>query len=181
MDDETGWDDVLTSGWHAGVRDAVVSRVEHGARGRHGLLVRTLSDPDVARYAWVEDLHQRVLVAIRDETGADLDELGSQAAWACYEDVWERLRRRWERGGRLARVPLGSESEVVHLVQSLPVGAAEAAGADVSTQPPDPLWLRGRLLVDVTGLRLHLDGPGAGDDDLRILVGLIIGACGRGP
>ncbi|MFA9429273.1 hypothetical protein [Egicoccus sp. AB-alg2] len=179
MDDETGWNDVLTGGWHAGVRDAVVTRVERLSQCRHGQLVRTLSDLEAARYAWVEDLHRLVVVAIRDETGADLDELGSQAAWACYEDVWERLRVRWSRGGRLARVPLGAEPEVVRLLQSLPVAAAEAAGTDVSTCPPDPLWLGGRLLVDLEGLRAHLDGPARGDDDLRILVGLITGACRR--
>ncbi|GGI07209.1 hypothetical protein [Egicoccus halophilus] len=178
MDDDSGWNDLLVGGWHAGVRDAVVVRVERASVGHHGELVRTLSDPDGARYAWVESLHRRVLGAIRAETGADLDELGSQAAWACYEDVWERLRVRWGRGGRLARVPLGGEPDVVRLLHSLPPSAAEAAGADISCEPPDPLWLHGRLLVDLEGLAGHV-AASPDDTDLRILAGLLRGACRR--
>lgn len=176
MDDETGWNDVLVGGWHAGVRDAVVARVEQATFGRRGQLVRTLSDPDAARYAWVEALHARVVLAIREETGADLDALGSQAAWACYEDVWDRLRMRWGRGGRLARVRLGSEPATVRLLAALPVAAAEAAGADVSTEPPDPLWLDGRLLVDVEGLQAYARLAST-DDGVRDTTERIVAAC----
>lgn len=178
VDDESGWNDVLVGGWHAGVRDAVVARVEQRTAGRHGQLVRTLCDPDTARFAWVEQLHQHVVAAIRDETGADLDALGSQAAWACYEQVWERLRVRWGRGGRLVRVPLGAEPAVVGLVQRLPVGAAEAAGADVSGPVADPLWVEGRLLIDLAGLRAWARSHAATPPSVG-LVTAIAAACGR--
>lgn len=176
MDDESGWNDVLVGGWHAGVRDAVVVRVERQTFGHHGQLVRTLRDPETARFAWVEVLHRQVVAAIRDETGADLDALGSQAAWACYEQVWERLRTRWARGGRLARVPLGGEPDVVDRLRRLPVPAAEAAGADVSGRVPDPLWVDGRLLVDVHGLRAYVHASDA-SAEVRTLVAAILAAC----
>lgn len=177
MDDDSGWNDVLVGGWHAGVRDAVVVRVERQTLGRHGQLVRTLRDPDEARYAWVEILHRDVLDAIRAETGADLDALGSQAAWACYEQVWDRLRTRWGRGGRLTRVPLGREPSVVTLLQQLPTATAEAAGADVSGPVPDPLWVDGRLLVDVHGLRAHVQAAGATTQVRRVAAAILV-ACG---
>ncbi|MFA9445729.1 hypothetical protein [Egicoccus sp. AB-alg6-2] len=179
MDDESGWNDVLVGGWHAGVRDAVVLRVERATGGRHGQLVRTLADPDGARYAWTESLHALIVAAIRDETGADLDALGSQAAWSCYEQVWDRLALRWGNGGRLCRVPIGAEPDVVRLLEGLPVAAAEAAGADAGTDPPDPLWLRGRLLVDLEGLQQYLAGRDPHDES-RITAGLIARACARG-
>lgn len=177
MDDESGWNELLIGGWSAGVRDAVVARVEAATAGRHGQLVRTLSDPDAARYAWTEALHEAVVAGIRDETGADLDALGSQAAWACYEQVWDRLRTRWGRGGRLARVPLGAEPAVVALLHELPSTAAEAAGADVAVHPPDPLWLHGRLLIDLDGLVRHAAAVGG---DVRITAGRIARACRPG-
>jgi hypothetical protein len=176
VDDDSGWNDVLVGGWHAGVRDAVVVRVERRTFGRHGQLVRTLHDPEAARFAWVEILHRHVVAAIREETGADLDALGSQAAWACYEQVWDGLRTRWADGGRLARVPLGREPVVVNLLMQLPAAAAEAAGADVSGQVADPLWVDGRLLVDVHGLRAHVHASAA-DADVRTVIARILAAC----
>ena len=176
VDDESGWHDVLVGGWHAGVRDAVVRRVERMATGHRGQLVRTLHDPDAARYAWVEELHRDVVAAIRDETGADLDSLGSQAAWACYEQVWDRLRTRWGRGGPLTRVPLGNEPTVVALLHRLPTGLAEAAGAEVSGHLADPLWVGGRLLVDLDGLRTAAaDAPA----EVRAVIASLVAACGR--
>ena len=156
MDDSSGWNEVLLGVWHQGVRDAVVARIEAATIGRRGWLVRVFATPDAARADWTETVHAVVLAAIRDETGADLDELGSQAAWECYEQVWECLRERWGDGGDLATVRLGAEPEVTRLMSSLPAEAAACAGADVTTATPDPLWLRGRLRVDAQGLGAYL-------------------------
>jgi hypothetical protein len=152
-DDGTGWNEVLVGGWSDAVRRAVVRRVERLAVGWRGPLVRTLADEDGVDGAWTETLHRTVLHAIAEETGADLDELGSQAAWACYDEVWAALAERWGDGGELAVVPLGAEPLVSSLIAGLPPEAAAAAGADVRGTTPDPLWVRGRLRVDVEGLR----------------------------
>jgi hypothetical protein len=155
-DDGTGWNEVLVGGWTAEVRDAVVTRVERASVGRRGRLVRTLADPDRVPAGWVEELHRLVLAAIAVETGADLDALGSQAAWACYDDVWAELTARWAEGGVLRRVPLGGEPAAVRLLQHLPPDVAEHAGAVRREAHCDPLWLRGRLRVDVDGLWAYL-------------------------
>jgi hypothetical protein len=152
-DDGTGWNEVLVGGWSDAVRDAVVARVERLTVGWRGPLVRTLADEEGVDGDWTEALHRTVLHAITAETGADLDDLGSQAAWACYDDVWAALAGRWGDGGELAIVPLGAEPVVSSLVAGLPPEAAAAAGADVRGPIPDPLWVRGRLRVDVEGLQ----------------------------
>jgi hypothetical protein len=168
-DDGTGWNEVLVGGWTPEVRDAVVERVTRLTVGWRGPLLRALGDPEGAPAAWTETLHQVVVRAIAEETGADLDELGSHAAWACYEEVWQGLVTRWADGGDLATVPLGAEPDVVRLIAGLPPMAAEAAGADVTGQVPDPLWLAGRLRVDVEGLRSLLDRRVlTGADEVRI-------------
>jgi hypothetical protein len=155
-DDGTGWNEMLVGGWTAEVRDAVVARVERASVGRRGRLVRILADPDGVPAAWVEELHRLVLAAIAAETGADLDALGSQAAWACYDHVWAELEERWADGGSLREVPLGGEPAVVRLLRNLPADVAASAGAEVRGSGPDPLWLRGRLLVDIEGLWAYL-------------------------
>lgn len=168
-DDGTGWNEVLVGGWTADVRDAVVRRVEDRTVGWRGPMLRTLVDPEGAPAAWTEALHRVVVAAIAEETGADLDELGSHAAWACYEEVWQGLVSRWDGGGDLAMVPLGQEPAVVALIGALPPLAAQSAGADIRGAVPDPLWLAGRLRVDVAGLRAILaTGALAGADELRI-------------
>jgi hypothetical protein len=151
-DDDTGWTEVLLDSWRPAVRDAVVERVERSTVGRRGMLVRTLASPDDARYAWTEQLHRLVLDAIRDEVGADLEELGSQAAWTCYEDVWSRLARRWADGGPLAAVRRGDEVRARRLIAQLTTSLAEAAAADVATVPPEPLVVAGRVRIDRDGL-----------------------------
>ncbi len=163
MDDESGWNEVLLEVWSEDLRDQVVARIESVAVGRHGWLVRVFSDPEGVAGGLTETVHAVVLAAIRDETGADLEELGSQAAWECYEQVWDNLAQRWSDGGRLAVVPLGIEPDIVRLIRSLPLEGAVAAAADVSGEVWDPMWLRGRLRVDVEGLRayLRLDGDRA--------------------
>lgn len=156
MDDESGWNDILLEVWSERLRDTVIARIERMTVGRRGWLVRVFSDPDGCRADWTETVHALVLAAIRDETGADLDDLGSQAAWECYEQVWDLLAARWADGGTLAVVPLGNEPEVSRLLQQLPAEAAAHAGADVTSPQPDPLWVAGRLRVDVDGLRAYL-------------------------
>jgi hypothetical protein len=181
MDDTTGWDEVLRGSWSDRVRDLVVARIEQATVARRGWLVRVVADPDRVRPELTETVHAVVLAAIRDETGADLEELGSQAAWECYEEVWRELTHRWARGGPLAEVPLGREVEVVRVLHRLPVEAAVAAGADVTRAGIEPLWLAGRLRLDVEGLLAYraLDGgrlPNEVAADLRLLLAAVGGA-----
>jgi hypothetical protein len=180
MDDESGWNEVLLEVWSDDLRDQVVSRIESVAVGRHGWLVRVFSDPEGVAGGLTETVHAIVLAAIRDETGADLEELGSQAAWECYEQVWDRLAERWAEGGDLAVVPLGLEPDIVRLIHRLPLEGAVAAAADVSGDLPDPLWLRGRLRVDLAGLRayLQLDG-GRAPAEVHAAVTAILDRIGR--
>ncbi len=152
VDDDTGWDEVLTGVWGPRVRDAVVARVEEATVGARCLLVHTLTEPADPRAGWVEQLHGLVVEAIRAETGADLDGLGSQAAWATYEEVWDALAARWHDGGSLAAVPLRGEVVAVGCMRALSATVAQAAGMDVGVDPPQPLWLDGRLRVDTEGL-----------------------------
>lgn len=165
MDDDTGWNEVLTGVWGPGVRDAVVARVEAATVGARCLLVCTLRDEQATREGWVEQLHHLVVAAIRDETGADLDALGSQAAWASYEDVWDALAVRWRDGGDLATVALRREVAATACLRELQGLLAQAAGMDVGVDPPQPLWLDGRLRVDADGLARVLDDPGPGGLD----------------
>lgn len=156
MDDESGWHDILLGLWTEDVRDAVVARVEWGTEGRHGWLVRVAANPEGVPGRLTETVHTVVLAAIRDETGANLDQLGSQAAWECYAQVWDRLLARWADGGTLAVAPLGQEPELVRLISSLPPAAAASAGAYVGDGLIDPLWLAGRLRIDRDGLEAFL-------------------------
>jgi hypothetical protein len=160
VDDETGWNEVLLDMWSEEVRDAVVARIERATVGRRGWLIRALADPDGCHPEYTETVHALVLAAIRDETGADLDALGSQAAWESYEQVWDALRERWADGGSLGVVRLGSEPAVARAIAGLPPEAAAHLAADVSGAVPDPLWLDGRLRVDLEGLAAYrrLDG-----------------------
>jgi len=161
VDDESGWNDLLLELWTDEVRDAVVRRIEDAMVGRRGWLVRVFAAPERVRAELTETVHAVVLAAIRDETGADLDILGSQAAWECYEQVWEELAGRWADGGRTVPVPLGAEPEVVRSLVGLPAEAAVCAGVDLDADGrTDPLWVAGRLRIDADGLRayLQLDG-----------------------
>lgn len=158
MDDDSGWTEILVEGWGPLVRAAVIERVEAATLTERGMLVRTLADPDAAPAEDIERLHALVVEAIATETGADLHELGSQAAWATYDETWEALGRRWESGGTTDVVPAGAESAVAALLRALPSEAA-AAGA-CRTGPEvvggvEPLWVEGRMRVDVDGLWAH--------------------------
>jgi hypothetical protein len=171
MDDDSGWDAVLVDGWGPYVRAAVVARIEQATVGRRGLLVRTVAAPDEARYAWTETVHRLVLDAIQAETGADLEHLGSQAAWGCYDDTWAALTARWATGGNLATVAPGDERTAVALVQHLPAHVAESAGADIGVVPAEPLRVEGRVRIDVEGLwacLAHDDGRLSRQDRVRI-------------
>lgn len=167
VDDDTGWDEILTGVWGPRVRDAVVARVEEVTVGARCLLVHTLGSADAPREGWVEQLHRLVLDAIREETGADLDELGSQAAWTTYEDVWGLLASRWRDGGGLAVVPLRREVAAIACLRTLSPTLAQAAGMDVGVDPPQPLWIAGRLRLDPEGLvRVLADERVAGAERL---------------
>ncbi len=156
MDDASGWDAVLRELWSEEVRDAAVTRIETATVGRRGWLVRVFAAPEQVRGELTETVHALVLAAIRDETGADLEALGSQAAWECYEQVWDTLAARWASGGDVPVVPLGREPGVVRCLLGLPPEAAVCAGADLVAGAVQPLWLAGRLYVDTAGLRAYL-------------------------
>lgn len=155
MDDDTGWTTWLLAVWSSELRDAVVARIEQASIGHRGWVVRALLDSEGARPGWTETLHALVLAAIRDETGADLEVMGSQAAWEAYDQVWDALAKRFADGGPLAQVPLGREPEVTRLMATLPSQAAAHLAADVTGERPDPLWLGGRLRIDLDGLRAY--------------------------
>ncbi len=157
-DDDTGWTAILLDSWGPLVRDAVVAKVEAATVGHRGPLVRTLHAPDDARYVHEQQLHELVLLAIRAETGADLEELGSQAAWACYDDVWMALADRWADGGSLAYVPDHEAVRAARLLAKLSSAGAEAAAADIAHVPARFLELDGRARVDVEGLWAHVAG-----------------------
>ena len=158
FDDDSGWTEILVDGWGPLVRAAVVDRVERAMVGRRGVLVRALTEEpaSAAHAACVEEVHARVVAAIRDETGADLDELGSQAAWACYDQVWGQLQSRWGAGGRTVVVAPVHETEVLALLRSLSPSAAQHAGADVGRSPWTPMRCGGSLRVDLEGLFAYL-------------------------
>ncbi len=160
MDDHTEWTRILVEGWGPLVMAAVVDRVERGMVGRRGVLVRALVEerrPSPGHAACVEEVHERILEAIRVETGADLDALGSQAAWATYDQVWGHLQQHWHRPtAGLCRVPPEVADEVAVLVRSLSPAGATHAGADVGADPYVLLHHGGGPCIDVEGLFAHL-------------------------
>lgn len=155
-DDESGWNEILIGGWSSEVCAAVSDHVEQATVGMRGLLIRTVAAPDEARYAWTEQLHQLVLAAILAHTGADLETLGSQAAWACYDEVWNELAARWSDGGDLPIVPPHAELLVLDLLGRIPPSAVMFAAAETTDQGMiRPLLVHGRMRLDVEGLRLY--------------------------
>ncbi len=187
FDDDSGWTEILVGGWGPLVRAAVVDRVERGLVGRRGVLVRALTEEasSAGHAACVEEVHARVVEAIREETGADLDDLGSQAAWACYDEVWGQLQARWEAGGGTVVVATPHEDEVVALVRSLSPSGARHAGADIGTSPWAPMRCGGRLHVDLEGLFAYLardTGEVTAEERTLVdrLVLLLRGTAGRG-
>jgi hypothetical protein len=128
VDDETGWNAILVEGWGALVRAAVCDRVADLLDTSRGLLTIAVTTPDDAPAAAVERVHDAVLVAIATETGANLDELGSQAAWATYDDVWAELGRRWDDATVLEFVPAVRADTVLDLLRQLPPQASNTPG-----------------------------------------------------
>lgn len=157
-DDDTGWTEILLDQWSEELRDRIVASVESRAVGLKGVLIRALrEETDHAGHGFaVEQVHAAILDAIRQEVGADLDHLGSQAAWACYEEVWDELRDRWGDGGDLAPVSPARESRVLQLLHGLTTNGAQWAGADVGTHPVEPLRVGGVVRIDVAGLFAYL-------------------------
>ena len=187
FDDDTGWTEILVDGWGPLVRAAVVDRVERAMVGRRGVLLRALTEESASagHAACVEEVHLRIVDGIRAETGADLDELGSQAAWACYDQVWGRLQVRWACGGATLPVTAAAEDEVVALLRSLSPAAAQHAGVDVGTAPWSPMRCGPDLHVDLEGLFAFLardTGEVTGADRTLIdrIVVLVRGPAGRG-
>lgn len=158
FDDDSGWTEILVGGWGPLVRAAVVERVERSFVGRRGVLWRAVTEEVASggHAACVEEVHEQVVAAIRVETGADIDALGSQAAWACYDDVWGQLQRRWAEGGATVPADPAVAEEVTALVRSLGPTAAQHAGADIGVMPFRLLEVGGRVRVDVDGLFAHL-------------------------
>lgn len=158
FDDDSGWTEILVDGWGPLVRAAVVDRVERGLVGRRGILVRALLEESASagQAACVEEVHARIVEGIRIETGADLDELGSQAAWACYDEVWGQLQARWHDGGGTVVVAAERVREVVRLLQAMSPAAAQHAGADVGTSPFTPIRVGAHVHVDLEGLFAYL-------------------------
>lgn len=158
FDDDDGWTEILVSGWGALVRAAVVDRVERALVGRRGILWRAVNEEVASggHAACVEEVHDHIVAGIRVETGADIDALGSQAAWACYDEVWGQLQRRWADGGTTLPVDPAVADEVTALVRSLCPAAAQHAGADIGVMPFRLLRVGDRLHVDVDGLFAYL-------------------------
>lgn len=181
--DDDGWTEILVSGWGPLVRAAVVERVERAFVGRRGVLCRAVTEEVASggHAACVEEVHEHVVAAIRVETGADIDALGSQAAWACYDEVWGQLQRRWAGGGSTMTVPGPVADEVTALVRSLCPAAAQHAGADIGALPFRLLRVGDRFHVDVDGLfaYLALDTGEVTPGD-RVLIDRLIGLVRRG-
>lgn len=167
MDDESGWSLILTDGWGPLVLDAVVRRIEAEMLGDRARLVRAVVDPDSANANDIEHVHRVVLDAIEVETGANLEELGSQAAWACYEATWDHLGSRWADGGRLVTIAPEHTATILSIVARLPVAVAHAAGADTSTIPARPTIIDGVLRLDAEGLFAWIATAASADPTVR--------------
>lgn len=151
MDDESGWNAILVEGWGELVRAAVCDRVGDALSTTRGVLAIAVATPDEAPPTAVEQVHDAIVAAIAAETGANLDELGSQAAWATYDDVWAELGRRWSDGGGMEVVPEHAVPEVLALLAGLPRDAIEQGGAALD-------GMEVRLLRTDAGAYLDLEG-----------------------
>lgn len=167
MDDESGWNAILVEGWGELVRAAVCDRVEQAMEASRGVLAVAVATPDEAPAPAVERVHDAVLAAIAAETGADLDELGSQAAWATYDDVWGELGRRWSGDNGMERIDAGAEATVRVLLAGLPRPAIEHAGAVVEGLDVRLIHSDGDPCLDVDGIFRWLASDEADDEALR--------------
>ena len=167
MDDESGWNEILVDGWGELVRAAVCNRVEDALASARGVLAMAVTTPDDTPVEAVERVHAAVIEAIATETGADLDKLGSQAAWATYDDVWGELGRRWDNGGGMEPVDPAVAPEVRRLLAGLPRTAIEHAGAVVDGLDVQLLRTDTGPHLDVDGLFRWLASDEADDERLR--------------
>lgn len=167
MDDESGWNAILVEGWGEHVRAAVCERVEDTMAQARGVLAVAVAMPDEAPPAAVERVHDAIVASIATETGANLDELGSQAAWATYDDVWAELGRRWASGRDMELVGDSVADEVRRLLALLPRDAIELAGGVVDGLEVRMLQTPAGPCLDVDGLFRWLAGDDAEDDELR--------------
>lgn len=157
MDDESGWNEILLATWGPHVRRAVCERVERSFSRARGVLALTARDPDAAPAHATERVHAAVVTAIAEETGADLDGLGSQAAWATYDEVWLELGRRSDELDRFEPVSRDAVAEVRVLLGGLPPVVVEHAGAAVDERGRLVLVERdGDVVLDVEGLHRWL-------------------------
>lgn len=153
MDDESGWHLILVDGWGPLVRTAVVERVVAGFTTRLGVLASTALEPDDAEAEWVQSVHEAIVAAIEQETGADIEELGSQAAWAVYDEVWTALAGRVAADESLVPVPEHRVGQVMAVLAEMPVEAAVQAGAvPWDGGPALPVLIDARARVHVDGV-----------------------------
>lgn len=175
MDDDSGWHEILVDGWGPLVRAAVCERVEESFSIRRGVLAVTVTSPDDAPADATEQVHDAVVAAIGRETGADLDALGSQSAWATYDDVWAELGRRAEQVDGFEEIAESAVRPVLLALAALPREVVEHAGA-VHGDDGRLLLLRrgGRPMLDVEGvfrwLATDADATGSTRDRARDLV-----------
>lgn len=183
LDEENDWSLILTDGWGPLVLDAVVRRVEADLLGERARLVRAVIDPDHASADDIEHVHERILAAIEVETGADLEQLGSQSSWACYEQTWAHLAQRWSDGGRLVTISPEHTATVHAIMARLPVAIARAAGADVSGIPAVPAMIDGVLHLDAEGLFhwIATSGEAHGPDRVDVDLLLALARAGHSP
>jgi hypothetical protein len=167
VDDSSGWDAVLVVGWGPLVREVVCVRVEDALAAARGVLAIAATDPDHAPAATVERLHDAIVEAIAIETGANLDQLGSQSAWATYDDVWSELGRRSCDDSSMELVPGAVIDHVTSLLQQLPRTAVEQAGAVLDGLDVRLVRAGSDARLDLEGLHRWLATDQTAGSDLR--------------
>ncbi|MEE8602983.1 hypothetical protein [Euzebya tangerina] len=175
MDDSSGWHEILVDGWGELVREAVIDRVRADFAFRVGILAAAVVTPDDAEAEWVEAVHRSVVDGIRIETGADIEELGSQAAWAPYEEVWQFIEARLGADASFESVPEYRVGQVLALLAELPPRAVlHAGGIPWPEEAPAALVLDGRTRVHVDGLFRWLATEDEATGEHRVLARALI-------
>ena len=175
MDDESGWHEILIDGWGPLVRSAVVERAVDAFAFRRGVLAETVANPDDAEAQWVEDVHTAIVEGIRTETGANIEELGSQAAWAPYTEVWQGLADRMLLDDDLVPVPEYRVGQVLALLQEMPDEAVvHAGGVPWPDGPVQAAVVDGRARVHLDGLFKWLATDQSAPESHRVLARALI-------
>lgn len=163
-------EELLRSTWSPMVEGAVADRVDRP--GNRGHVVRGIL-PDASQAA-TDFLFEEIADALAHETGVDIDYARTETAYRAIDDVMALLTHRWRTGGSLSRVGEDEAAAATQALRRLEMKAAEWAGCDVSQQPYEPLYLNGRLLVDVSGLCRYLGTfcpePTDGDDEYERII-----------